>query len=101
MLGATTSGAAKRIVSIPPRLEELTPQGQRDWQTGVDLLETCMDTHQTSTYVLTAWNRMRYYLIRSSYSSGLSPEIVMFRTTEEKGESDRDWFIKNSRLGAR
>ncbi|PBK72496.1 glycoside hydrolase [Armillaria solidipes] len=79
MLGATTSGAAKRTVSIPPRLEELTPQGQRDWQTGVDLLETCMDTHRTST--------------------GLSPEIVMFRTTEEKGESDRDWFIKNSRKG--
>ncbi|KAK0217773.1 glycoside hydrolase [Armillaria fumosa] len=79
MLGATTSGAAKRNVSVPPRPEELTPQGQRDWQTGVDLLETCMDTHRTST--------------------GLSPEIVMFQTTEEKGESDRDWFIKNSKKG--
>ncbi|KAK0202740.1 glycoside hydrolase, partial [Desarmillaria ectypa] len=79
MLGATTSGAAKRTVSIPPRLEELTPQGQRDWKTGADLLETCMDTHRTST--------------------GLSPEIVMFRTNEEKDEPDRDWFIKNSRKG--
>ncbi|KAG7443547.1 glycoside hydrolase [Guyanagaster necrorhizus] len=79
MLGATTSGAAKHFISIPPRLEELTQEGQRDWQTGVNLLETCMDTHRTST--------------------GLSPEIVMFRANEEKGESERDWFIKNSRKG--
>jgi hypothetical protein len=52
MLGATTSGARTNTVSIPPRSEELLPEGQRDWKTGVDLLETCMNTHETSTCVL-------------------------------------------------
>ncbi|KDR66379.1 hypothetical protein GALMADRAFT_259456 [Galerina marginata CBS 339.88] len=80
MLGATTSGAIVNPVSIPPRMEELSPQGQRDWKTGVDLLETCMYTHETST--------------------GLSPEIVLFKTAGNKGpDLDRDWYIKNSRKG--
>ncbi|KAJ3770678.1 glycoside hydrolase family 47 protein [Lentinula raphanica] len=89
MLGATTVGAAsgvrgvrKDAVSIPPRLEEeLTPEGKRDWQTGVRLLETCMATHETAT--------------------GLAPEIAMFRTTKEetKTDSGREWYIKNSRPG--
>ncbi|KAF8880626.1 glycoside hydrolase, partial [Infundibulicybe gibba] len=80
MLGATTSGALSPKVSIPPKMEELTPHGQRDWKTGVELLETCMYTHQTST--------------------GLSPEIAQFRTSQHApGESDRDWYIKNSRKG--
>ncbi|KAJ3756201.1 glycoside hydrolase family 47 protein [Lentinula raphanica] len=94
MLGATTVGAVAEMkgkagkagkgsaVSIPPRLEEeLTPEGKRDWQTGMRLLETCMATHETAT--------------------GLAPEIAMFRTTKEetKTESGREWYIKNSRPG--
>lgn len=51
MLGATTSGAVSGTVSVPPLLEELSPRGQRDWKTGVDLLETCMSTHETATFV--------------------------------------------------
>jgi mannosyl-oligosaccharide alpha-1,2-mannosidase len=52
MLGATTSGALVDHVSIPPRAEELTGQGERDWLTGVELINTCMATHDTQTYVL-------------------------------------------------
>ena len=51
MLGATTIGAVGHSVSIPPRYEELTPQGRRDWKTGVDLTQTCIETHNTATYV--------------------------------------------------
>ncbi|KAK7049278.1 mannosyl-oligosaccharide alpha-1,2-mannosidase [Paramarasmius palmivorus] len=77
MLGATTSGALSQKVSVPPLPEELTPQGRRDWQTGVELLETCMRTHETAT--------------------GLSPEIVTFGMDPDG--SDRDWYIQDSKGG--
>ncbi|KAJ6505532.1 glycoside hydrolase [Mycena sanguinolenta] len=78
MLGATTTGArARGTVSVPPKMEELTKTGQRDWKTGVELLEGCMATHQTAT--------------------GLSPEIVQFQTSPDQPE--RDWYIKGSRPG--
>lgn len=51
MLGATTSGALTHNVSIPPSTDELTSQGERDWLTGVELIDTCMATHDTQTYV--------------------------------------------------
>ena len=51
MLGATTTGVKSTPVSIPPKMSELTAVGQRDWKTGVELLETCMNTHQTETSV--------------------------------------------------
>ncbi|KAJ7447544.1 glycoside hydrolase family 47 protein [Mycena galericulata] len=74
MLGATTAGAVTQHVSVPPLPEELSPVGQRDWATGVALIETCVDTYRTA--------------------SGLAPEIVHFRESFEKGE---DWFIKNAK----
>jgi len=78
MLGATTAGARTRgAVSIPPRMNELTKTGQRDWNTGVELLEGCMATHQTAT--------------------GLSPEIVQFQPSAD--QPDRDWYIKGSKPG--
>lgn len=49
MLGAVTTGAHNGSVSVPPRMSELTEQGQRDWNTGVALVQTCMDTHDTAT----------------------------------------------------
>ncbi|KAF7974892.1 hypothetical protein HWV62_11037 [Athelia sp. TMB] len=49
MLGATTTGALVNDVSIPPRAGELTPTGLRDWKTGVELIKTCMHTHETAT----------------------------------------------------
>ena len=79
MLGAVTSGAYTQPVSIPPRPSELTPRGKRDWQTGQNLIETCMQTHDTAT--------------------GLSPEIVHFRIPSDNvvGSSvPQDWYIKGA-----
>lgn len=49
MLGAVTTGAVGQHVSIPPRMEELSLQGRRDWRNGYELIETCMKTHETKT----------------------------------------------------
>jgi endoplasmic reticulum Man9GlcNAc2 1,2-alpha-mannosidase len=49
MLGAVTAGAAVDTVSIPPTAEELSDSGKRDWLNGVELIDTCMMTHQTKT----------------------------------------------------
>lgn len=51
MLGATTTGALVQPVSIPPKPDELTLTGWRDWKTGVELIKTCMRTHDTATCV--------------------------------------------------
>jgi len=84
MLGATTSGSLVEQVSVPPRYGELSPEGRRDWRVGVELIRTCMETHNTAT--------------------GLSPEIVHFRTANDGLDSNgmvpRDWYIKGARLGA-
>ncbi|KAJ7691337.1 glycoside hydrolase [Mycena rosella] len=78
MLGATTAGArTPGVVSVPPRMDELSKTGQRDWNTGVDLLEGCMETHRTAT--------------------GLSPEIVQFQPSVD--QPNRDWYIKGSKPG--
>ena len=52
MLGATLTGAHARPVSTPPNAQQLTKQGIRDWINGVELIKTCMKTHDTKTYVL-------------------------------------------------
>ena len=49
MLGATTVHSATGRVSVPPRKDELTVEGWKDWDAGVDLLEGCMRTHETKT----------------------------------------------------
>ena len=49
MLGAVTTGAVSQPVSIPPKAHELTEQGKRDWTAGMELVETCMRTHDTAT----------------------------------------------------
>lgn len=49
MLGAVTTGAVDYPTSIPPRTDELTPQGKRDWVSGAELVRTCMKTHETAT----------------------------------------------------
>jgi mannosyl-oligosaccharide alpha-1,2-mannosidase len=51
MLGAVTTGAVSGLVSVPPRAGELSDIGMRNWQNGVDLLEGCMETHMTATFV--------------------------------------------------
>ncbi|OCH89742.1 glycoside hydrolase [Obba rivulosa] len=83
MLGAVTTGAVAQPASIPPRAEELSAQGRRDWATGIELIETCMRTHDTAT--------------------GLSPEIAHFRIPSDNMDATRaphDWYIKGDRPGA-
>ncbi|KDQ62916.1 glycoside hydrolase family 47 protein [Jaapia argillacea MUCL 33604] len=83
MLGAVTAGAVVDKVSIPPSPNQLLEQGIRDWSTGVELIKTCMATHDTAT--------------------GLAPEIVHFRIPSD-GLSEfmapTDWYIKGARKGA-
>ncbi|KAJ6585005.1 glycoside hydrolase [Mycena capillaripes] len=82
LLGATTTGALVHPVSIPPKPEQLSESGQRDWQTGLNLIKTCMDTHKTVT--------------------GLAPEIAHFRIASDGiGDEYRypsDWYIKGAHL---
>ncbi|KAF9469504.1 glycoside hydrolase family 47 protein [Collybia nuda] len=84
MLGATKAGATVKRVSVPPRADELSEFGKRDWQTGVDLVKTCLDTHDTTT--------------------GLSPEVVHFRIPSDGMEGNpmapTDWYIKGAQAGA-
>lgn len=49
MLGAATVGTRVTQPSRPPREHELTDVGKRDWETGYQLIETCVDTHNTAT----------------------------------------------------
>jgi len=83
MLGATTSGALVHPVSIPPQPSELSEAGKRDWKTGLELIKTCMATHDTAT--------------------GLSPEIVHFRiptdNLDQQGKIPHDWYIKAAKPG--
>jgi mannosyl-oligosaccharide alpha-1,2-mannosidase len=51
MLGATKTGTTVNKVSIPPKPHELTKTGLRDWKSGVELLKTCIHTHDTATSV--------------------------------------------------
>lgn len=53
MLGATHVGVLPETerVSVPPHPDQLSETGRRDWQTGVELVRTCMNTHDTATYV--------------------------------------------------
>lgn len=83
MLGATTSGALVDNVSIPPQTDELADQGKRDWLTGVELIDTCMATHDTQT--------------------GLAPEIAHFRIVGDgidDSVAPADWYIKGARPDA-
>ena len=49
MLGATTVGQRVAHPSRPPREHQFTSIGKRDWETGYQLIETCVDTHNTAT----------------------------------------------------
>ncbi|KAH0837866.1 glycoside hydrolase family 47 protein [Lanmaoa asiatica] len=82
MLGATTAGALVDRVSVPPLPHELSEQAKRDWLTGVELVKTCMATHDTHT--------------------GLAAEIVHFRTPRDNvidWSGRTDWYIKGSKPG--
>lgn len=52
MLGATATGAQVRSVPMPPTASDFSNVGKRDWMTGSQLIETCMDTYDTPTFVI-------------------------------------------------
>ncbi|KAH9958979.1 glycoside hydrolase [Russula dissimulans] len=83
LLSATLAGGLVSNVSVPPRAEELSDLGRRDWTTGIELIRTCMATHETKT--------------------GLAPEIAHFRIPSDNLEAVRhipgDWYIKGARIG--
>ncbi|TFK42101.1 glycoside hydrolase [Crucibulum laeve] len=83
MLGATRTGSSSQKVSVPPSPGELTAAGQRDWKTGVELIKTCLSTHDTAT--------------------GLAPEIVYFRIPSDGMDgfpgAPSDWYIKGAQKG--
>ncbi|KAG7100036.1 hypothetical protein E1B28_001822 [Marasmius oreades] len=86
MLGSTITGTTGDGVNVPPRPEELTPKGKRDWENGKELVKTCVKTHDTAT--------------------GLAPEIVHFRIPGDnmdelgRGLTPSDWYIKGGPRGA-
>ena len=51
MLGATRTGALVDKVSVPPQPGQLSEIGLRDWETGKELVKTCLHTHDTATSV--------------------------------------------------
>ncbi|KAH9988958.1 glycoside hydrolase [Russula vinacea] len=83
LLSATRAGSLVDDVNVPPRVEELSDVGRRDWTTGIELLRTCMATHDTKT--------------------GLAPEIAHFRIPSDNLEVVQgvpgDWYIKGARVG--
>ncbi|KNZ82220.1 Mannosyl-oligosaccharide 1,2-alpha-mannosidase MNS3 [Termitomyces sp. J132] len=68
---------------VNARSDEDRGTGKRDWKNGVELIKTCMATHDTAT--------------------GLSPEIVHFRIPSDGLDSSTyapaDWYIKGARPG--
>jgi hypothetical protein len=105
LLSATRSGALVQKVSVPPRSEELSEIGKRDWTTGIELIRTCMATHETKTYVL-LFNKTMFVpqlVTRLRLHRGLAPEIVHFRIpSDNMGEMRNvpgDWYIKGAGCG--
>jgi len=99
MLGATKTGATVHKISTPPKPHELTIQGLRDWKSGVELVKTCMRTHDTATFVTYS---LEYLAQRAELGcSGLAPEIVHFRIPSDgmeiNAQAPMDWYIKGAK----
>jgi len=82
--GSLLLGATEAHGTLPPVFDsqDAPDTKQRDWQSGLDLIESCMETHRTAT--------------------GLAPEIAMFnRNPRDMDPSDdREWYIKGNDRGA-
>jgi len=42
-------GATEGLGAVPPVLEKAATRVSRDWNSGKELIETCMHTHETET----------------------------------------------------
>ncbi|EKM84273.1 hypothetical protein AGABI1DRAFT_117691 [Agaricus bisporus var. burnettii JB137-S8] len=82
MLGAVSANPTvpRNKISYPPKEEQLSADGLRDWKIGHELLKTCLATHETVT--------------------GLSPEIAHFRIAsdgmDEMPNAPPDWYIRGA-----
>jgi len=74
--GSLLLGATEGRASVPPDMQKFVSRDARDWDAGVELIKTCMKTHETAT--------------------GLSPEIAFFYPPEDRASKEKDWFIKKS-----
>ena len=101
MLSVTTTEAIHEMVPLPPRPEQLTPTGWKDWKLGVEFLKTCVDTYDTATQAFFFFVTFRGGIYIDAFSfflncfSGLAAEIVHFYGSDD-GHPNRDWYIKGS-----
>jgi mannosyl-oligosaccharide alpha-1,2-mannosidase len=105
MLGAVSANPTvpRNKISHPPRTEQLSEDGLRDWKIGSELLKTCLHTHDTATYAPTLFCPLPQMV--SDWClvafSGLSPEIVHFRIASDGMDgmlnAPPDWYIKGAR----
>ena len=83
--GAVTTGANVYPVSVPPKEGELTEEGRRNWQTGMELIKTCLELHRGT-------------------ATGLAPEIAHFRYEGDglyKLGGGNDWYIKDAKTSGK
>lgn len=64
MLGAVSANPTvpRNKISYPPKEEQLSADGLRDWKVGHELLKTCLATHETVTYVFNPLLLPKLYL---------------------------------------
>lgn len=108
LLGAvsTRDGGAYEWASVPPTEEELNvgdKRAARDWKTGLELLNTCMETHKTETYARPSHFATPTRADGSCFvmtNRGLAPEIAHFRIPNEPQWISQvvsgEWYIKGS-----
>lgn len=75
---------------FPPRWSTLSNAQRRDWNTGTELIKTCMATHNTATYV-SIWIEGLLFLTTCLFFRGLSPEIAHFKTADKSDGKTPDW----------
>ena len=89
MLGATATGARVRSVPMPPTASDLSNVGKRDWMTGSQLIETCMDTYDTPTFVIMSCFFCHWSLNCAAVDLLLKLCIFTFQTMAENGLESR------------
>jgi hypothetical protein len=65
---------------------------REDMALGMGIIDTCIETYNTPTYVEFLLRRIKLIAFR-----GLGPEIAMFRLYTEPEAETEDWYIKPSK----
>ncbi|KZO96461.1 glycoside hydrolase family 47 protein [Calocera viscosa TUFC12733] len=80
LAGSLLLGVTEGQQPVPPDPSTWTTEDKRDWRTGVELVKTCMATHETAT--------------------GLAPEIAMFYDVNHPKAQEADWYVKHGKDGS-